>query len=75
MVSRRGTAVSFDGYEAAALERYRDEQERRTGRRPTLATVIRALVRDWAGLSDDGPTVAIRIHDDTQTPRSAQQQP
>jgi hypothetical protein len=71
----RKTPIAFDGYEHAALERYRDEQEKRTGRRPALAAVVRALVRDWAGLSDDGPTVTVRIHDDTQPTSAAPQRP
>ena len=55
MVTHRGKkAIGFDGYELAAIESYRDKQEQRTGRRPSFAGVLRALVREWAGLSDVG---------------------
>jgi len=74
VVRRHGVGVAFDEYELAAIERYRDEQQRQTGVRPSRSSFLRALVREWAGLSDDGPTVVIRVHEqqhDTQPPSPA----
>lgn len=67
VTSARKTPIGFNGYERAALERYRDEQERLTGVRPALQAVVRALVRDSLGLSEDGPMVTIRVHDTQPT--------
>jgi hypothetical protein len=74
LTSLHRTPIGFDGYERAALERYRDEQERRTGRRPPMAAVVRALVREGLGLADDSATVTIRVHD-TQPTSATPQRP
>jgi hypothetical protein len=63
-------AAHFDAYEWAALQAYRDAEELRTGRRPSIGSVLRALVRELAGMPVDAERtslVTIAIHDPTRT--------